>query len=113
LAAVGIYGVMAYSVSQRTREIGIRVALGAQRRNVLRLIMGQGAKLAVIGVLVGVVGAFALTRLMESLLFGVSARDLGTFSLVPVIVLALILVGCYIPAYRATKLDPLQALREE
>jgi putative ABC transport system permease protein len=113
LAAVGIYGVMAYSVSQRTREIGIRVALGAQRNNVLRLIMGQGAKLAVAGVVVGVVGAFALTRLMASLLFGVSARDLGTFSLVPVIVLALILVGCYIPAYRATKLDPLDALREE
>jgi predicted permease len=113
LAAVGIYGVMAYSVSQRTREIGIRIALGAQRRNVLRLIMGQGAKLAVAGVVVGVAGAFGLTRLMESLLFGVSARDLGTFSLVPVIVLALILVGCYIPAYRATKLDPLEALREE
>ncbi len=113
LAAVGIYGVMAYSVSQRTREIGIRIALGAQRSNVLRLIMGQGAKLAVAGVVVGVVGAFGLTRLMASLLFGVSARDLGTFSLVPVIVLALILVGCYIPAYRATKLDPLEALREE
>jgi len=113
LAAVGIYGVMAYSVSQRTREIGIRIALGAQRRNVLRLIMSQGAKLAVAGVLVGVVGALGLTRLMASLLFGVSARDLTTFSLVPVIVLALILVGCYIPAYRATKLDPLDALREE
>jgi putative ABC transport system permease protein len=113
LAAVGIYGVMAYSVSQRTREIGIRIALGAQRRNVLRLIMGQGARLAVAGVVVGVAGAFGLTRLMESLLFGVSARDWGTFSVVPVIVLALILVGCYIPAYRATKLDPLDALREE
>jgi predicted permease len=113
LAAVGIYGVMAYSVSQRTREIGIRIALGAQRRNVLHLIMGQGVKLALAGVLVGVVGAFGLTRLMASLLFGVSARDLGTFSLVPVIVLALILIGCYIPAYRATKLDPLDALREE
>jgi putative ABC transport system permease protein len=113
LAAVGIYGVMAYSVSQRTRELGIRIALGAQRSNVLRLIMGQGAKLALAGVVVGVAGAFGLTRLMESLLFGVSSRDLGTFSLVPVIVLALILVGCYIPAYRATKLDPLDALREE
>jgi putative ABC transport system permease protein len=113
LAAVGIYGVMAYSVSQRTREIGIRIALGAQRANVLRLIMGQGAKLALAGVLLGLVGAFGLTRLMASLLFGVSARDLGTFSLVPVIVLGLILVGCYIPAYRATKLDPLDALREE
>jgi putative ABC transport system permease protein len=113
LAAVGIYGVMAYSVSQRTREIGIRIALGAQRANVLRLIMGQGAKLAVAGVVAGVIGAFALTRLMESLLFGVSPKDLATFSVVPVIVLALILVGCYIPARRATKLDPVVALREE
>ena len=113
LAAVGIYGVMAYSVSQRTREIGIRMALGAPRQNVLRLILGQGAKLAVAGVIVGLVGAFALTRLMESLLFGVSPRDFGTFSFVPVIVLALILVGCYIPARRATKLDPVVALREE
>ena len=113
LAAVGIYGVMAYSVSQRTREIGIRIALGAQRQNVLRLILGQGAKLAVAGVTVGVIGAVALTRLMESLLFGVSPRDFTTFSFVPGIVLALILVGCYIPARRATRLDPLDALREE
>jgi predicted permease len=113
LAAVGIYGVMAYSVSQRTREIGIRVALGASRQNVLRLILGQGAKLAVAGVVVGLIGAFALTRLMESLLFGVSPRDFATFSFVPVIVLALILVGCYIPAHRATRLDPLVALRDE
>jgi putative ABC transport system permease protein len=113
LAAVGIYGVMAYSVSQRTREIGIRLALGAPRHNVLGLILGQGAKLAVAGVLVGLIGAFALTRLMQSLLFGVSPRDFGTFSFVPAIVLALILVGCYIPARRATKLDPLVALREE
>ncbi|MGH9498942.1 MAG: ABC transporter permease [Terriglobales bacterium] len=113
LAAIGIYGVMAYSVSQRTREIGIRVALGAQPGTILQLVMKQGAGLAAIGVLVGVVGAFGLTRLMESLLFGVSSRDLATFSLVPVIVLGLILVGCFIPAYRATKLDPLEALREE
>lgn len=113
LAGLGIYGVMAYSVSQRTREIGIRIALGAQGWNVLRLIMEQGAKLALTGVLVGLVGAFALTRVMASLLFGVSATDLGTFSVVPFIVLALILVGCYIPARRATKLDPVVALREE
>ena len=104
---------MAYSVSQRTREIGIRIALGAQRQTVLRLIMGQGARLAVAGVVVGLVGAFGLTRLMESLLFGVSPRDFGTFSLVPAIVLVLILVGCFIPALRATKLDPVVALREE
>jgi putative ABC transport system permease protein len=104
---------MAYSVSQRTREIGIRIALGAQGWNVLRLIMEQGAKLALAGVVVGVVGAIALTRVMASLLFGVSATDLGTFFVVPLIVLVLILVGCYIPARRATKLDPVVALREE
>jgi putative ABC transport system permease protein len=113
LAAVGIYGVVAYSVSQRTREIGIRMALGAQRRDVLRLIMGQGAKLAVTGVMVGIVGAVALTRLMASLLFGVSPRDLATFSVVPWLVLALILAGCYIPARRAAKVDPVVALRYE
>ena len=113
LAAIGIYGVMAYSVSQRTREIGVRIALGAQQRNVLRLIMGQGARLALAGVAVGLIGAFALTRLMASLLFGVSPRDFMTFALVPAMVLALILVGCYIPARRATRLDPVVALREE
>ena len=113
LAAVGIYGVMAYSVSHRTREIGIRVALGAQHSTVLRLILGQGAKLALAGVVVGLIGAFLLTRLMASLLYGVSPRDWATFSVVPWIVLIMILAGCYIPARRATKLDPVSALREE
>jgi putative ABC transport system permease protein len=113
LAAIGVYGVMAYSVSQRTREIGIRVALGASQQNVLRLILGQGAKLALCGVIVGLVGALLLTRLMASILFGVSPRDLATFSVVPWLVLALILVGCYIPARRAAKLDPVVALRDE
>jgi putative ABC transport system permease protein len=113
LAGLGIYGVMAYSVSQRTREIGIRIALGAQGWNVLRLIMEQGAKLALAGVVVGLVGAFALTRVMASLLFGVSPTDLGTFSVVPFMVFILILVGCYVPARRATRLDPVIALREE
>jgi predicted permease len=113
LAAIGIYGVMAYSVSQRTREIGIRVALGAQRRDVLRLIMGLGARLALAGVGAGLFGSFLLTRLISSLLFGVGPRDLTTFSVVPCLVLALILVGCYIPARRATKVDPVVALRYE
>ncbi len=113
LAGLGIYGVMAYSVSQRTREIGIRVALGAQERTILRLIMGQGARLALAGVGVGLIGAFALTRLMESLLFQVGARDFVTFTIVPPLVLALILAGCYVPARRATKLDPVVALRDE
>jgi ABC-type antimicrobial peptide transport system permease subunit len=113
LAALGIYSVMAYSVSQRTREIGIRMVLGAQQTSVQRLILGQGAKLAVIGVVVGLLGAFALTRLMASLLYGISPRDWPTFSVVPWLVLAMILVGCYVPARRAAKLDPVKALREE
>jgi predicted permease len=113
LAAIGIYGVMAYSVSQRTREIGIRMALGAQRRTVLQLVLRQGAKLAISGVALGIIGALGLTQLMASLLFGVSARDWVTFSIVPWIVLAMIMVGCYLPARRAAKVDPMVALREE
>jgi predicted permease len=113
LATFGIYGVMAYSVSQRSREIAIRTALGAQQPDVLRLIMGQGAKLAFAGVALGLAGAFALTRLMESLLFGVTSRDPLTFAAVPPIVLAAILAGCYIPARRATHLQPLDALRKD
>jgi putative ABC transport system permease protein len=113
LAGVGIYGVIAYGVSQRTREIGIRIALGAQPGDVLRLIVGEGAKLALSGVLAGLFGAFVLSRWMSSLLFGVSPRDLATFSVVPWMVLALTLFGCYIPARRATKVDPVVALRSE
>jgi putative ABC transport system permease protein len=113
LAAVGIYGVMAYSVSQRTREIGIRIALGAEKRSVLLLIMTQGAKLALAGVVVGLLGAFALSRLMDSLVFGVSSRDLATFSIVPWVVLVAVLAGCFVPARRASKVDPMVALRYE
>jgi putative ABC transport system permease protein len=113
LAAVGIYGVMAYSVAQRTREIGIRIAMGAAQRNVVLLILGQGVKLALAGVLVGLVGAFALANVMASLVFGVSPRDLTTFSIVPWLVLLWILMGCYIPARRAAKVDPMVALRHE
>ena len=113
LAAVGLYGVTAYSASQRTREIGIRVALGAAPRNVLRLVVGQGMSLAGIGVVLGVVGGLGLTRLMRGLLFGVSATDPLTFVLVVFCLVTVALLANYIPARRAAKVDPIVALRYE
>ena len=111
LAAVGIYGVMSYMVAKRTHESGIRMALGAGTGNVLRLIVGNGLWLAAIGILLGAVGAFGLTRLMKSLLFGVVPTDLSTFAVVAVGLVAVALLACYLPARRATKIDPLTALR--
>jgi len=113
LAAVGVYGVMSYLVSQRTREIGVRVALGARPLDIHRLIVGQGLKLLGLGVAIGLLGAIVLSRLVASLLFGVTAYDLPTFGAVSLLLAVGALAACFFPGRRAAKVDPMIALRAE
>jgi len=113
LAVIGIYALLSYAVTQRKQELGIRMALGANRSDVLKLVLRQGMTLALIGEGVGLIGAFALSRLMRGLLFGISPLDTTTFASVLIAATIVALVACYIPARRATKVDPLVALRYE
>jgi predicted permease len=113
LASIGLYGVIACSVSQRAWEFGIRMALGARRASILRMVLGQGLGLILLGVAAGIAGALVLTRFLESLLYGVSPTDTATFAVIPLLLAAVALVACYLPARRATRVDPMAALRQE
>ena len=113
LSAVAIYCVMSYPVGQRTQEIGVRMALGAQPRNMLALILGRGASLALVGIVAGTLGALALTRFLSSLLFGVAPKDPLTFAGVALLLFAVARAACYVPARRAMRVDPMVALRYE
>jgi predicted permease len=113
LAVVGVYGVMSHLVAQGAHDIGVRMALGAERARILRMVLRQGMVLTAAGITLGLVGAILLTRVMASLLFGVSVTDLATFSTVPLVLLATALIATYLPALRATRVDPVVALREE
>jgi putative ABC transport system permease protein len=113
LATLGLYGVLSYSVAQRSRELGLRMALGAQRGDLLQMVVKSGLKLALVGIAVGIVGGFVTARLIASLLFGVAPTDAGTFAGVCVVLFVAAMIACYIPANRATKVDPMVALRYE
>jgi putative ABC transport system permease protein len=113
LAAMGIYGVTTYAVAQRTQEIGIRMALGARMGDVLKLVLKSAMSLVLIGAVIGLAGAYAVTRVMSHLLFEVTPTDVFTFAAVPLVLFVVALIACFIPAHRATKVDPLIALRYE